>query len=171
MDCRVCASRYDLLTKLPHGGRIVEVGTYKGDFAKHILASCNPAELRLVDLDFALVGAEVANDPRVTQMMGQSHVVLAGLPDDHFDWIYIDADHSFAATRRDALAAASKVKPGGYLVFNDFAHVDMYLGAYGVHQAVVDFAVQNRWPLAWLAYDAHALYDVALQRPPAATPK
>lgn len=164
-DCRVCASRYDLLKVLPHGGRIVEVGTYKGDFAKHILATCNPTELHLVDLDFSLVDAAVMNDARVTRHVGQSHDTLAGFPNDHFDWIYIDADHSFAATTRDAFAAAPKVKPGGYLVFNDFAHVDMYLGAYGVHRAVMEFAIKQKWPLAWLAYDAHALYDVALQRP------
>jgi hypothetical protein len=53
----------------------------------------------------------------------------------------------------------------GYLVFNDFAHLDPYLGAYGVHRAVVEFAIARAWPFAWFAYDGNALYDVALQRP------
>jgi len=92
-------------------------------------------------------------------------VVLQHLPDAHFDWIYIDADHSYEGVLRDAQAAAPKVKPGGYLVFNDFAHVDPELGAYGVHRAVVDFAVARQWTFSWLAYEPRALYDVALRRP------
>lgn len=164
-DCRFSASRYDLVEALPTGGRIAEVGTYKGDFARHILAHCDPAELHLVDLDFSLLDPVVAADTRIRKHAGQSHEVLAGFPDQTFDWVYIDADHSYAGTTRDAFAAAAKVKPGGYLVFNDFAHLDPHLGAYGVHRAVVEFAIAKDWPLAWFAFDGDALYDVALQRP------
>jgi Methyltransferase domain len=165
-DCRFSASRYDLVQALPPRGRVAEVGTSKGDFARHILAHCDPAELHLIDLDFSLLDPAVAADPRVQKHAGQSHEALAGFPDQHFDWIYIDADHSYAGTSRDAFAAASKVRAGGYLVFNDFAHLDPYLGAYGVHRAVVEFAIGMDWPFAWFAYDGNALYDVALQRPP-----
>lgn len=163
--CRFVASRNHLVGLLPHGGHIVEVGTDRGHFARHILAACNPAKLHLVDLDFSFLEPAVAADPRVVLHSGASHEVLARLPDDHFDWIYIDADHTYAGASRDAAVAAAKVKPGGYLVFNDFAHMDPFLGAYGVHRAVVDFAVARRWPFAWFAYDPNALYDVALQRP------
>ncbi len=62
--------------------------------------------------------------------------MLAQFPDEHFDWIYIDGDHSYEGASRDARVAATKVKPGGHLVFNDFAHADPYLGAYGVHRAL-----------------------------------
>ena len=65
----------------------------------------------------------------------------------------------------DARIAAAKVKPAGYLVFNDFAHADPYLGAYGVHRAVVEFAVTRGWKFAWWAYEPNGLYDVALRRP------
>ncbi len=50
-------------------------------------------------------------------------------------------------------------------MFNDFAHLDYALGAYGVHRAVVDFAIAHGWKFVWLAYEPSALYDVALQRP------
>src|SRR5262249_30113798 len=33
-DCRVAASRYDLIKLLPAGGRIVEVGSFKGAVAR-----------------------------------------------------------------------------------------------------------------------------------------
>jgi hypothetical protein len=164
-NCRMCASRNDLVKQLPRHSRVAEVGTYRGDFARHILANCEPAELHLIDLDFSLADAAVLQDGRVKVHVGQSHEVLSGFPNAYFDWVYIDADHSYSGVARDAHAAASKIRPGGFLVFNDFAHMDPYLGAYGVHRAVVDFAVANRWPFAWWAYDCAALYDVALRCP------
>jgi Methyltransferase domain len=131
----------------------------------HILAVADPTELHLVDLDFSDVSAALYADGRVVMHLGNSSEVLARFPDAHFDWIYIDADHSYHGVTRDAHAAASKLKPGGFLVFNDFAHMDPDLGAYGVHRAVVDFAVARGWSFAWLAYEPSALYDVALRRP------
>lgn len=164
-DCRVCASRLHMLGKLSPGGRVAEIGTYRGEFAKQILAICRPAELHLVDLDFSILIDEVAADARVQQHRGLSSEILRRFPDGHFNWIYVDANHTHAAVREDAEAAARKVKPGGLLIFNDFAHIDPYLGTYGVHRAVVEFATEHAWRFVWLAYEPHALYDVALQRP------
>ena len=164
-DCRVCASRNELVENLPRGGRVAEVGTYRGAFARHILSACGPAELHLIDIDFSLLDPALAADTRVATHKGLSQRTLAQFPDDHFDWIYIDGDHSYEGASGDACAAATKVKPGGYLVFNDFAHADPYLGAYGVHRAVVEFAVTRGWKFAWWAYEPHGLYDVALRRP------
>ena len=165
IDCKVCVSRNELVRLLPSHGRVAEIGTYQGYFAKHILSASDPSELHLVDLDLSEANAALRADGRVKMHQGASHEVLASFPDAHFDWIYIDADHSYRGVTRDANAAASKVKPGGFLVFNDFAHIDPDLGAYGVHRAVVDFAVARKWSFAWLAYDPSALYDVALKRP------
>jgi Methyltransferase domain len=164
-DCRVCASRVDLLGFLPHHGNIAEVGTGRGGFARIILDVCAPSELHIIDLDFSQFDHTLGEVSRVVIHDGQSHEKLETFSDNYFDWIYIDADHSYAGVTRDANAAADKVKPGGYLVFNDFAHMDPYLGAYGVHRAVVDFAVARGWKFAWFAYEPSALYDVALRRP------
>lgn len=164
-DCRVCASRVELLKHMPHGARVAEIGVEHGRYSLHILSETNPLELHLVDLDFGALSPGLRSDARVTMHEGYSHEVLASFADESFDWIYIDADHSYAGVKRDANAAAAKVKPGGFLVFNDFAHMDPFLGRYGVHRAVVEFALERKWPLVWLAYEPHALYDVALKRP------
>ena len=166
-DCRVCASRDHLVALLPHGGRVAEVGTASGSFARHILATCDPVELHVIDIDCSQLAESVATDPKVRIHEGLSHQVLEQFPESHFDWVYIDADHSNIGVLRDAEAAALKVKPCGYLVFNDFAHVDPFLGTYGVHRAVVSFATSHAWSFAWIAYDPNALYDVALRRPSA----
>src|SRR5688572_6705752 len=73
VDCRVCASRHDLVELLPQGERVAEVGTYKGDFALHILAKGNPAELHLIDLDFSETASAVVQSKRVTLHTGLSH--------------------------------------------------------------------------------------------------
>ena len=164
-DCRVCASRNELVKNLPRGVCVAEVGTYRGEFARHILKTCEPTELHLIDLDFSALDPAVAKDRHVSTHHGLSHEMLAQFPDSHFDWIYIDGDHSYDGASRDAAVAATKVKPGGYLVFNDFAHADPYLGSYGVHRAVVEFAVTRGWKFVWWAYEPNGLYDVALQRP------
>lgn len=164
-NCRMCASRYELLSALPKGGIVAELGTWRGAFAGDILKRTEPSRLHLVDIDFSQVPAALLSDPRVVKHQGLTHAVLAGFPDATFDWIYVDADHSYEGALRDARAARDKLKPGGLLVFNDFAHIDPGLGRYGVHRAVVDFMIEADWPMRYFAYQVSALYDVALEKP------
>ncbi|RED37987.1 methyltransferase family protein [Rhodopseudomonas thermotolerans] len=167
-NCRFCADRLVMVERLPHGGVVAEIGCLRGEFSRDILRLASPKRLHLFDIDFSPLAADVRADHRVSIQEGPSPESLAVLPDGSLDWAYIDADHSYAAVVRDAAAAARKVKPGGYLVFNDFAHVDPFLGRYGVHRAVVEFAVQHRWEVAFFAYETNAVYDIALRRPDAA---
>jgi hypothetical protein len=39
---------------------------------------------------------------------------------------------------------------------DQFAHIDPFLGTYGVHRAVVNFAVTRGWRFAWFAYEPNA---------------
>ena len=164
-DCRVCACRLDLMQRLPKGGVVAEVGTLRGDFARSILSVSQPRALHLIDLDMSDLADDVRSDARVTLHAHSSEAALKSFPEGFFDWIYVDADHSYRGVARDIAAAAPRVKSGGYLVFNDFAHMDPYLGAYGVHRAVSEFAGREAWPLRWLSLDPSALYDLALQKP------
>ena len=164
-DCRFCASRVALLDELPQDGVVAELGTYKGDFARQIVARAKPRELHLVDIDYSQFDPSGLAEPQVRCHRGLAHEVIASFPDDSFDWIYIDADHSHASALSDARASAAKIKPGGFMVFNDFAHADPRGGRYGVHRAVVDFAIESGWPFRFFAYEVLALYDVALGKP------
>jgi predicted O-methyltransferase YrrM len=163
-DCRVFASRFDLIDALPQGGVVAEVGTATGAFAAQILARCQPRELHVIDIDYAKFDRNIATDERVRRHEGLSQAVMAQFPDHHFDWIYIDADHAFEAVLGDARTSAPKLKEGGLMIFNDFAHIDPFLGRYGVHRAVTAFALEMRWPLHLLAMNPVALYDVALRK-------
>lgn len=164
-ECRFCASRVEMLKHLPTGGIVAELGTYRGDFARVIRDLNEPRNLHLIDIDDSHFINDGLEDSSVTRHLGFTHEVIATFPVAHFDWIYIDADHSYEGCLRDAQTAAPKVKPGGYLAFNDFAHIDPWLGRYGVGRAVVDFAIEQRWPMAFFCYEPSGLYDVAFRRP------
>jgi predicted O-methyltransferase YrrM len=154
-----------LLDELPHGGVVAELGTDKGDFARQIVARSRPRELHLIDIDYSQFDPAGLAEPQVRRHRGLAHEVIATFPDNTFDWVYIDADHSHAGALTDARAAAPKIMPGGFMVFNDFAHADPHGGRYGVHRAVVDFAIESGWPFRFFAYEVLALYDVALGKP------
>lgn len=164
-NCRFLPSRQAMLGQIPPGGRVAELGVYRGDFSREIILINQPSELHLVDIDdshFITQGLEINT---IVRHKGLTYDVISTFPDQYFDWIYVDADHSFAGCLRDTLAAAPKIKPGGYLVFNDFAHIDPWLGRYGVCRAVVEFVNTNKWPAAYFCYHPAGLYDLALQRP------
>jgi predicted O-methyltransferase YrrM len=163
--CKCVSNRVVLISELPANGRVAELGTFKGEFAKQILLRSSPIELHLVDIDFSRLDPEISSDRRVVRHLGHTSEVLTKFEHEYFDWIYVDADHSYEGTLRDARSSAPKVRRGGFLVFNDFAHLDPAYGRYGVHRAVSEFAVNMKWPLAFLALAPSGLYDVALRKP------
>lgn len=164
-DCRFVADRQQMLDRLPKGGVVAELGVLEGAFSRQILRRIGPERLHLFDLTFVRTAKDVLDDPRVVTHAGGLPGTLSALGQESCDFIYVDADHAYAAVRRDAEAAASKVKPGGLLAFNDFALVDPSFGQYGVHRAVCEFAIQHQWRFVWFAFERNGLYDVALQKP------
>ena len=164
--CQLLSDRIEMLRRLPQGSVVAELGTYQGDFARAILDIMAPSRLLLADITFSLCRADVLADPRVERHEGLSVPFLQSCADASFDMIYVDADHGYDAVRADAAAAALKVKPGGFLVFNDFARIIRPgFGVLGVHQAVCEFAVSSGWPVAFFCLEGEALYDIALRRP------
>ena len=54
-----------------------------------------------------------------------SHRVLPTLEDESFDLIYIDGNHETCYVLEDAVLAFRKLKPGGWLVFDDYEGPDV----------------------------------------------
>ena len=65
-------------------------------------------------------------------------------PDEYFDLIYIDADHTFEGCYRDIIDWYPKVKKGGFLLGDDYRRHKTRTGVkFGVIDAVVKFALDN----------------------------
>ena len=154
---------------MPKQAVVAELGTDKGDFAAMILNFSSPRELNIIDktlANFRRAAFESAiNEGTVRLHESNSVDALSKFPDGYFDWIYIDADHSYEGARGDLEAAQKKVKTGGFLVLNDYvfwSHRE--LEPYGVVQAVNEFCLANDWELLYLALHPELHNDVVLRK-------
>jgi SAM-dependent methyltransferase len=70
-----------------------------------------------------------------------SEVAAGQFPDRFFDWVYIDGDHSYEAVRQDLQLYWRKLKPGGYIVCDDYHHAGFWDD--GVTRAVDEFVANG----------------------------
>jgi hypothetical protein len=159
--------RAALLRALPRGSVGMEIGVHVGDYSQQLLDSLAPRELHLVDpwelstdpayaqawYGGAAKGGAAEMDARfagvtrrfareiaagiVTVHRSYSSDALAGFPDGHFDWIYIDGNHTYEFVRQDLLLSERKIKPGGLIAGDDYGNPGWWED--GVTRAVDDF--------------------------------
>ena len=170
--CQFLSTRIGMLDRMTKGGVVAELGVLRGEFSREILLRLNPSALHLVDVDFSMLQPDVANHKAVRLHRGLTSEIVGTFEDQSFDFIYIDADHSYEAVRQDIQLSNKKLKPNGVLAFNDFGRiVRPGFGVFGVHQAVCEFVVAERWQVVYFCFHGEALYDIALRKPlPTAMP-
>ncbi len=125
-NCKVVESREKVLTLLPTGSKCAELGIWKGDFSAMILDVIKPVELHLIDIEQSSIEivrkrfhSEIDNK-KVFTYLGDSASVLASMPDRYFDWVYVDADHSYPAVHNDLKITHQKIKSDGLIALNDY---------------------------------------------------
>jgi Methyltransferase domain len=152
----------------PRGSVGAEIGVWKGDFSRLILRRVRPTELHLIDpwahadeeysaslygrasqdeMD-AIYGSVVASfggDPGVLIHREMSLAAVQRFDDAHFDWVYIDGDHTYEGARADLMAWTSKVKAGGVVMCDDYGDGGWWEGA--VKRAVDDYTAEKSLPL------------------------
>lgn len=134
-------TREDFLSMLTSNLIVAELGVLKGDFAEKILQKINPSELILIDWWNGEVfsgdvdgnntelydGEQLYNS--ITERFREFGSVkvfksktekILEFEDSYFDFIYIDADHSYEAVKKDLENCYLKVKNGGYLAGHDY---------------------------------------------------
>jgi hypothetical protein len=166
-NCRVLPSLEALIRDLPSGGRIAEVGSQEGKLAEFLLHAVHPDELHIFELDAGLIRARgvLLKDPRVVLHEGDSSSNLSVMPDNYFDWIYIDADHSYEGVFRDADQAQRKIKRDGFLVFNDYTMWSyLEMEPYGVVQNVNNLCREAGFEMTHFAFHPWGHHDVAIAR-------
>jgi hypothetical protein len=168
-NSRLVPNRDDILERMPKGGVCAEVGTQTGAFAKRILDVMNPSRLHLFDHDFTPFDERLFQSHivvgRVVLHQGDSSTLLAEQPDGHFDFIYVDGDHSYAGVVRDLEQALRKVKPDGWIVCNDYTlYSPLEHVKYGVYRAVNELCLAHDWEIAYLGLHRWGYHDVALRK-------
>ena len=149
---------------IPECGTYGEIGVFKGEFASALHKLLDPSKIVLFDLftgrtgsgdqdgnNFSHVSLDdvfktLKADGRFELEKGDSSSNLSKYPDNYFDMIYVDGDHSYEGCKRDLVVAYSKVKPNGYILGHDY-ELNMKKAQtaweFGVRQAVDEFCVQT----------------------------
>lgn len=186
---RLFANRNDLISALRpgEGGIIAELGVAHGDFSEFLIDELRPQEFIAFDL-FNMEewspkqqwSIERLNNmthlefyqqrfrnrgPRVKTEAGLSYSRLGAYEDKYFDFIYIDADHSYDEVKKDLELSRLKLSDNGIIVLNDYIMFDHYhYVPYGVVQAANEFIVNNNWKVCGLALEREMYCDIAIRR-------
>lgn len=138
-------NRVDLCTQLIRDfdlRNMLEVGVFRGDFAKGILTECTELETYyMIDpwrnledwnkpanksddvfakyLDETMRKTEFASKKRKV-LQGKTKEVIDSIPDASLDIAYIDGDHTLKGISIDLALVWPKIKEGGFVVGDDF---------------------------------------------------
>lgn len=104
-----------------------EIGVDKGILFGMLLKHC--PELHLIGVDLFpdrvrshRVFEHLEQHPERARLIVSDSAAAAGeVPDASLDFVFIDADHSYEAVRKDIDAWRSKVKPGGWFGGHDYS--------------------------------------------------
>lgn len=158
-------TRLDLADWLPKNAIAAEVGVFKGEYSRELIARAAPREFYMVDLfngEFTSGGvdghhietadltkvheqllSEFAPTPHLHVVRSEAVSWFNSLPDKFLDWIYLDTSHSYPATIEELPAALRVVKSFicGHDYHPDFqlpAAVDEFVAAHGFKLEVWD---------------------------------
>ncbi len=159
-------SRMELLKRLPQNGIVAEIGVNKGNFSKEILSLCAPEKLVLMDIwaskryhgglfdDVKKKFESEISIGKVEIIRDLSFGGIANCPDQYFDWVYLDTDHTFDTTRRELELLRPKMKKGGIIAGHDYIIGNWNAGyRYGVVEAVREFCLTYNWEMIFLTHE------------------
>lgn len=168
LGARLFANRNEAIASLKRGGAIAEIGALVGEFSQVMWRNLEPSSFHLFDLHYdrwRRKNPELDEDPRVTFHIGDSSTSLEELPDQFFDIIYIDADHSEDGVRKDTKVSIRKLKPDGVLVFDDYTIWSPFeFLDYGIVQVVNPLLDSGEWVVEYLSLDPYMYCNIAIRR-------
>jgi len=139
--------RGHLIAQINKNSVIAEIGVWKGDFSKKILDYCEPKKLFLIDpwvFDDKIKGcapqvegiepleqsffdeaynetkSKFKNNSKIEILKTNSLEASKYFEEDYFDYIYIDAEHSYDAVMKDLSYWYPKLKRNGYIFGDDY---------------------------------------------------
>ena len=158
--------RTELLRRMPTQAVVAEIGVNEGDFSQKILTLCQPFKLVLIDVWASRryhggLFEKVKNRFAAQLQSGQMEIIrdlsfgaIAACPDAHFDWVYLDTDHTYDTTRRELELLRPKMKKGGIIAGHDYIFGNWDDGhRYGVIEAVREFCLAYQWEMIFLTHE------------------
>ena len=139
---------------------IAEIGVLYGEYSWIIKQIFKDSNLYLIDLwetegnDFyysarggvtehaySIAKSKFKNDNKVVMLKGGSEDIIKNFEDNFFDFIYIDADHSYEGVKKDINNSIKKLKHGGILAGHDWDPCPGIPGSseFGVNKALTEY--------------------------------
>jgi hypothetical protein len=114
------------------------------------------------DRKFQDVQDRFKGDARVQFHRTFSYRAAAALPDKHFDFVYLDGDHTYEYVLRDLLDYAAKIKDDGLILGHDYFE-DAFAAKenYAVISAVNAFLARSGFIFVALTWEAFPTYVLA----------
>ncbi|WP_438864927.1 class I SAM-dependent methyltransferase [Neptunicella sp.] len=176
-NTRLLTNRRELLNELPKNGVVAELGVANGDFTQEILEYSTPEKLHLVDIwGSSRYGENLfknVNDKFLKEINSNTVEIHRKLsieavnqfPDQYFDWVYIDTDHSYTTTIKELELYQYKIKSGGFLTGHDYTQGNWEADyKYGVIEAVHEFCSKHNFQLRYLTMDIAEAQSFAIQK-------
>jgi predicted O-methyltransferase YrrM len=179
-DLKVLTNRGALLDRMPKNAVVAEVGVADGLFSAEILKRCEPNKLHLMDLWTEESENRCYNEQAYNKVMDRfseeivlgvvelnralSWDALSACPDDYFDWVYIDACHTYDNVSRDLRVAMQKVKPGGFICRHDYTRWGDALDRMRVVEAVNQFCNEFKYDMVYLTHEMNRKNSFALRQ-------
>ena len=171
-------NRNDLLSLLPKGMVVAELGVFKCEFSDILLKQLQPSKLYLVDIfpNYMCSGDKDGNNivhenleqllpdiinkykanPEVVITKSTSSDFLRSLADDILDMVYIDANHSYEYVKMDLELSLHKVKKGGFICGHDYTST-MFPD---IIRAVDEFCLKSNLKIEYLTNDGCPTYVI-----------
>lgn len=152
---------------------MIEVGVQEGIFSEYIMQRTQPSQLVLIDCwekqpqhvyndianvsnqeqirKFKRVCSKFSHLSQIKTIKNFSTPASYQFTDNSVDWIYLDANHSYAAVKEDIKNWWPKIKKGGFLTGHDYVLQDNF----GVVQAVNEFLEDNNLQMHMLTTKDH----------------
>ena len=157
-------NRVDILSYMPKNSICAEFGVYTARFSYWIIKNTSPQKIYLVDPYWKLYGQQYPWNKKSTwdtfsyaakniQKYDENRCsvfvidtdieFLKIIPDNYFDWIYIDSTHEYEDTLNELNAASSKIKPSGFICGHDWRENPKHIH-HGVCKAIVEWLSQHK---------------------------
>ena len=159
---RQLSSRVELihiLNDLGLHGEAVELGVHRGKYSEQILSLWKPPGRlhmvdiweevdnyddydRNIDMKYTIDRVKKFGSDRYNIVKNYTTEAALLYPDNYFDFIYLDASHTYDSTRRDLQMWWPKLKTGGIFAGDDYINGNCAAAGYrfGVKDAVDEFA-------------------------------